>query len=54
VLLFDPGEVGARFEGENPGAAEGGEGAACDVIAEAGPLKRDGAGFVEDRGDLRQ
>ena len=54
VLLVDPGEVGAGLEGEDPGATEGGEGSAGDVVAEAGPLERGGAGFMEDSGDGRQ
>ena len=54
LLLVDPGEVGAGFECEDPGAAERREGAAGDVVAEAGPLERGGAGFAQGRGDGRQ
>ena len=51
VLLVDPGKVGAGLEGEDPGAAEGREGSASDMVAEAWPLERGGAGFMEDSGD---
>ncbi len=50
LLLVDPGEVGAGFECEDPGAAERGGGAAGDVVAEAGPLEGGGAGFAQGEG----
>jgi len=54
LLLVDPGEVGAGFEGENPGAAKRREGAAGNVLAEAWPLQRGCACFAEWGGDDRQ
>ena len=54
LLLVDPGEVGAGFEREHPGAAERGGGATGDVVAEARPLQGGGAGFAQRRGDHRQ
>jgi hypothetical protein len=47
LLLINPGEFGGGFEGENPGSAERGGGAGGNVVAEARPLKRLGAGFNE-------
>jgi len=54
LLQLDPADVGGRFKGENPSAAEGRGCAACDVVAEAWPLKRRGAGFCKRRRDGRQ
>ena len=51
LLLVDPGEVGAGFEREHPGAAERREGTAGDVVTQAWPLERSGAGFVEWRAE---
>ena len=55
LLLVDPGEVGAGFEGEDPGAAErrGRCGRRCGRGGGATP-ERLGAGFGEGRRDGRQ
>ena len=52
--VVDPGEVGAGFEREDPGAAEGGGGAGGDVLAEAWPLEGEGRGFGERGGELEE
>ena len=39
LLLVDPGEIGAGFECKDPCAAQRGDGAAGDVVAEAGPFQ---------------
>ena len=49
LLLGDPGEVGGRFEGEDPGSSQEGEGAVGDVVAEPEPFEGGGAGFGEWR-----
>jgi len=54
LLAVDPGAVGGGFEGEDPGAAEGRCGAGGDVVAEAGPFERGGAGLAEWGWDERQ
>jgi len=54
LLGVDPEEVAGGFEGEGPGAAKGRDSEGGDVVAQAWPLKRGGAGFAERGRDVGQ
>ena len=52
MLLLNPQEVGGRLQGRDPGSAERRGGAGGDVLAEARPLKGNGARFEEGGRDF--
>ena len=47
LLLFDPRLIGGGLKCKNPGASERREGAAGDVVAQAGPFELSSTGFAQ-------